>query len=263
MTEPVLLDARDGVATITLNRPGAMNALDTAAKEALLGAVHSVAENAAVRAVVLTGTGRAFCVGQDLREYVAQRRTRSREELFRTVGEHYAPTCAALAGMAKPVVAAVNGVAAGAGMSLACACDFRFVADTAGFNTAFVGIGLSPDTGLSWLLPRLVGDAKAIDLLMLPRTVTAVEALELGLATRVLPAAELGAATAEFARTLAAGPTVAYGHVRRLVRYAASHSLDETMRLEQELVTAAGGTADHADAVAAFLEKRAPTWAGR
>jgi 2-(1,2-epoxy-1,2-dihydrophenyl)acetyl-CoA isomerase len=263
MTEPVLLDLSDGVATITLNRPDAMNALDTPTKEALLGAVRSVAGDSRARAVVLAGSGRAFCVGQDLREFVEARRTGTPEELFRTVAEHYAPTCAALASMPKPVVAAVNGVAAGAGFSLACACDFRLVADTASFNTAFAGIALPPDTGLSWSLPRLVGRAKAIELLMLPGPVSADEALRLGLATQVVAAAELAEAADRFAGRLVAGPTVAYGHVRRLVSYGASHSLEETMRLEHELITAAGGTQDHADAVEAFLAKRPPVFTGR
>jgi len=263
MTEPVLLDISDAVATITLNRPEAMNSLDAATKEALLDAVWSVADDSDVRAVVLTGTGRAFCVGQDLREFVEERQRRTPEEMFQTVKDHYAPTSAALASMPKPVIAAVNGVAAGAGFSLACACDFRLVAETASFNTAFLGIALSPDTGISWSLPRLVGQAKAIELLMLPGTVTADEALRLGLATKVVPAAELAEAAAQFAGRLAAGPTVAYGHVRRLVSYGASHSMEQTMRLEHELITAAGGTQDHANAVEAFLAKRQPEFTGR
>jgi len=263
MTDPVLLDVGDRVATITLNRPDAMNALDTATKVALRDTLRTVADDAGVRAVVLTGSGRAFCVGQDLREFVEARQTLTAQEMFQTVEEHYAPTCLALAGMPKPVIAAVNGAAAGAGFSLACACDFRLVADTAGFNTAFLGIALSPDTGISWSLPRLVGQAKAIELLMLPGTVTAAEALRLGLATTVVPAAELATAASDFARRLAAGPTVAYGHVRRLVSYAADHTLEETMRLEHELITAAGATQDHADAVDAFLAKRRPEFTGR
>jgi 2-(1,2-epoxy-1,2-dihydrophenyl)acetyl-CoA isomerase len=258
MSDPVLLDVADGVGTITLNRPEAMNSLDTATKVTLLQAVRRVADDEAVRAVVLTGTGRAFCVGQDLREFVAARETQTPAELFRTVQEHYAPTCAAIAGMPKPVVAA-----AGAGFSLACACDFRLVADTAGFTTAFAGIALSPDTGMSWSLPRLVGRAKALELLMLSETVTAAEALQLGLATRVVPAAELAAEAAAFARRLAEGPTVAYGHIRHLVSYAATHTLDETMRREQELITTAGGTADHVSAVEAFLARRPARFTGR
>src|SRR3954454_15212510 len=157
MTEaaPVLLEVADGVATLTLNRPDAMNSLDVATKEALLAAVRQVADDEAVRCVVLTGTGRAFCVGQDLKEHVRILQSGETDSLFRTVEEHYNPIVAAIAGMQKPVIAAVNGVAAGAGASLALDCDLRIVADTAGFNLAFANIALSCDTGSSFTLQRL------------------------------------------------------------------------------------------------------------
>ena len=145
-----------------------------------------------MRCVVLTGTGRAFCVGQDLKEHIEILRSGSSDALFRTVPEHYNPIVTAVATMPKPVIAAVNGVAAGAGASLAFACDFRILADTAGFNLAFTGIALSCDTGASWTLPRLVGRAKALELLYFPRTLKADESLELGLATKVVPADDLG-----------------------------------------------------------------------
>ena len=184
---PVLLDVSDSVATITLNRPEAMNSLDVATKEALVDIVGRVAADPEVRCVVLTGSGRAFCVGQDLKEHIAILRSDSSEQLFRTVDEHYNPLVHTLATMPKPVVAAVNGVAAGAGASLAFACDVRIVAESAGFNLAFAGVALSCDTGSSWTLPRLVGQARALDLLLFPRTVGAAESLELGLANRVVP----------------------------------------------------------------------------
>jgi enoyl-CoA hydratase/carnithine racemase len=155
MTDPVLLHLTDGVATITLNRPEAMNSLDVATKQALLDAVRSVAEDPAARCVVLTGTGRAFCVGQDLKQHIEILDSADSDQLFRTVEEHYNPIVTTLVGMAKPVVAAVNGVAAGAGASLAFACDLRIVADTAGFNLAFAGVALSCDTGSSFTLQRL------------------------------------------------------------------------------------------------------------
>ncbi len=200
--QPVTYDVADGVATITLDRPEAMNSLDVATKVALRDAVTEAAGDEAVRCVVLTGTGRAFCVGQDLKEHVQVLRTDSSDALFRTVPEHYNPIVTALASMPKPVVAAVNGVAAGAGASLAFACDFRVLADTAGFNLAFSGIALSCDTGSSWTLPRLVGRAKAIELLYFPRTIPADEALALGLATTVVPGDALAA---EVARPRRAG----------------------------------------------------------
>ena len=176
----------DGVATITLNRPEAMNGLDVATKEALLDAVREAAEDDAVRCVVLTGSGRAFCVGQDLKEHITILESSDAESLFRTVEEHYNPIVTALATMPKPVVAAVNGVAAGAGASLAFACDFRVLTEAAGFNLAFTGVALSCDTGSSWTLPRIVGRAKALELLYFPRTIGSAESLELGLATTVV-----------------------------------------------------------------------------
>jgi 2-(1,2-epoxy-1,2-dihydrophenyl)acetyl-CoA isomerase len=263
MTEPVLLEVRDGVATITLNRPDSMNSLDVATKERLREVVTAVAEDPEARAVVLTGSGRAFCVGQDLREHVAILRSEERESLFRTVEEHYNPIVTALATMPKPVVCAVNGVAAGAGVSLALACDLRVVAEGAGFNFAFAGIALSCDTGSSWTLPRLVGREKALELLYFPTTVPAEEAVAIGLAGRVVPADELAGVTGDLARRLAEGPTVALGAIRRSVAYAADHSFVDSLAFEGRMMTLTGATADHSDAVDSFLAKERPTFHGR
>jgi 2-(1,2-epoxy-1,2-dihydrophenyl)acetyl-CoA isomerase len=164
--------------------------------------------------------------------------------------------------MAKPVVAAVNGVAAGAGLSIALACDFRIAADSAGFNTAFVGVALSCDTGMSWTLQRLVGSGRALDLLLLPRTVRAPEALQLGLVTSVVPADALAAEARSLAQRLAGGPTVAYAAVKAAVAYGASHPLDEALAFESEMMARTGVTADHREAVRAFLAKQAPTFGG-
>jgi 2-(1,2-epoxy-1,2-dihydrophenyl)acetyl-CoA isomerase len=260
---PILLEVDEGVATITFNRPDAMNSLDVATKEALLAAVRQVADDASVRCVVLTGTGRAFCVGQDLKEHVEILHSGSPESLFRTVDEHYNPIVTTLVGMQKPVIAAVNGVAAGAGASLAFACDLRIVADTAGFNLAFANIALSCDTGSSFTLQRLVGRAKAIELLYFPRTVTAEEALALGLATRVVPAGELAGVVGDLATRLAAGPTVALGAMRQSLTFAADHTFTEAVEFESAQMTRTGQTADHAAAVAAFLAKEKPVFEGR
>ena len=157
--------------------------------------------------------------------------------------------------MAKPVIAAVNGVAAGAGASLAFACDLRIVADTAGFNLAFAGVALSCDTGSSFTLQRLVGPAKAIELLYQPRTIKADEALALGLATRVVPAADLAAEVGALAAALAAGPTVAYGAMRRSVAFAAGHTFEESVAFESSMMTLTGATADHAAAVARLRQQ--------
>ena len=264
MTEPsVLLDVTDGVGTITLNRPDAYNSLDIATKELLLEIVRAVADDPAVRCVVLTGNGKAFCTGQDLKEHIELLENGGSDLLFTTVDKHYNPIVTTLAGMAKPVIAAINGVAAGAGASLAFACDLRIVADTAGFNLAFANVALSCDTGASYHLQRLVGRAKALELLYFPSTVAAADALELGLATRVVPAAELAAEVAALAARLAAGPTVALGAMRQSVAYAAGHSFEESLELESAMMQKTGATADHRAAVAAFVAKQKPVFEGR
>jgi 2-(1,2-epoxy-1,2-dihydrophenyl)acetyl-CoA isomerase len=263
MTDPVLLDVIDGVATITFNRPEAMNSLDVATKLALLDAVRSVADDPAARCVVLTGTGRAFCVGQDLKQHIEILQGESSDQLFRTVDEHYNPLVSTLATMAKPVIAGVNGVAAGAGASLAFACDLRIVADTAGFNLAFAGVALSCDTGSSFTLQRLVGRARALELLYQPRTVKADEALALGLATRVVPADSLAEEVGTLAAALAAGPTVALGAMRRSVEYAAGHSFEDSLAFESSMMALTGATEDHRAAVHAFVNKEKPVFEGR
>lgn len=260
---PVLLDVSDGVATITLNRPEAMNSLDIATKEILVEVVRQVSEDPSVRCVVLTGTGRAFCTGQDLKEHINLLETGGSDQLFTTVEKHYNPIVSAIMAMDKPVIAAVNGVAAGAGASLAMACDLRVVADTAGFNLAFAGVALSCDTGASISLPLLVGRAKAIELLYFPRTVPAAEALEIGLATTVVSPDDLAGEVATLAGRLAAGPTRAYGAMRRSVTYAAGHDTDEALEFERQMMNSTGATDDHRAAVAAFVAKEKPVFTGR
>jgi 2-(1,2-epoxy-1,2-dihydrophenyl)acetyl-CoA isomerase len=260
---PVLYDVTDGVGTITLNRPEAMNSLDIATKVLLRETVLAAAEDPAVRCVVLTGTGRAFCTGQDLKEHIQILESGSSEALFTTVDDHYNPIVGAIDAMEKPVLAAVNGVAAGAGASLAFACDLRVVADTAGFNLAFANVALSCDTGSSYTLQRLVGRARALDLLYFPRTVKADEALELGLASQVVPADELAGVVAELARRLAAGPTVALASIRQSVAYAASHTFAESLELESRMMQRTGATEDHRTAVSAFVAKEKPVFTGR
>jgi 2-(1,2-epoxy-1,2-dihydrophenyl)acetyl-CoA isomerase len=260
---PVVLETSPGgVATVRLNRPDAMNALDVQTKELLLQTLRQVAEDPDVRCVVLTGTGRAFCVGQDLREHVGLLQS-DEQALFATVPEHYNPIVELLATMNKPVVAALNGVAAGAGASFAFAADFRVMVDGAGINLAFAGIALSCDSGSSWTLPRLVGLAKAKELLLLPRTVPADECLELGLVTSVVAPHDLGRAVDELAQTLAAGPTLAYGSIRNAVAYSAGHSLGDALAREGEYMTLTGDSADHHAAVDAFLAKEKPVFTGR
>ncbi|MFI6285279.1 enoyl-CoA hydratase/isomerase family protein [Streptomyces sp. NPDC051018] len=266
MADSVLYDVSDGLATITINRPEAMNALSTGAKVALREAVVTAGDDPAVRAVLLTATGRAFCVGQDLKEHIAQlaedRKTGGRTTMS-TVREHYNPIVRALTGMPKPVVAGVNGVAAGAGMGLALAADYRVVADTAKFTTSFAGVALTADSGVSWTLPRLVGPSRAADLLLFPRSFGAQEALDLGIANKVVPADDLAAEALAVARTLAGGPTVAYAAIKESLAFAAAHSLDETLDKEDELQSRAGASEDHTIAVEAFIAKEKPKYLGR
>ena len=258
----VLYTVVDGVGTITLNRPEAMNSLDIATKVLLRETVLQAAQDPAVRCVVLTGTGRAFCTGQDLKEHITILESGSSEALFTTVEDHYNPIVTALDAMEKPVIAAVNGVAAGAGASLAFACDLRVVADTAGFNLAFANVALSCDTGSSYTLQRLVGRSRALELLYFPRTIRAEEALELGLASQVVPADDLTATVEELAGRLAAGPTVALGAMRQSVAYAASHTFAEALELESAMMQRTGATEDHRAAVNAFVAKEKPTFQG-
>lgn len=263
MSDSVTYDVHAGVATITLNRPDAMNSLDIATKVLLRDTIQAAAEDDAVRVVVLTGTGLAFCVGQDLKEHIGLLQANDTDALWSTVPDHYAPIALALAEMPKPVIAAVNGVAAGAGASMAFACDFRVVADTAGFNLAFTGIAVSCDTGISWTLPRLIGHAKALELLYFPRTIPAAESLDLGLATSVVPAADLASNVSDLATRLATGPTIAYGAVRQSLAYSATHSLADSLVFEAGKMQQTGDTADHHNAVASFVAKEKPTFEGR
>ncbi|MFK4098714.1 enoyl-CoA hydratase/isomerase family protein [Streptomyces sp. NPDC019531] len=263
MADTVLYEVSDGLATITLNRPEAMNALDVATKVALREAVESAASDDAVRAVLLTAAGeRAFCVGQDLKEHIGLLMQGS-DVVMSTVREHYNPVVRALTEMPKPVVAGVNGVAAGAGFGIALAADYRVVADTAAFNTSFAGVALTADSGISWTLPRVVGPGRAADLLLFPRTVSARDAYELGIVNRLVPSTELPAEAEKVARTLASGPTVAYGAIKESLAYALSHTLAETLEKEDELQTRAGASEDHAIAVRAFVNKETPEYLGR
>ncbi|MBB5936764.1 2-cyclohexenylcarbonyl CoA isomerase [Streptomyces zagrosensis] len=266
MADTVLYDVTEGLATITLNRPDAMNALNTELKVTLRDTLHEAAGDAAVRAVLLTGSGRAFCVGQDLKEHIERLHddaVRAAGSTMNTVKEHYNPIVTAIAEMPKPVVAAVNGVAAGAGAGFAFAADYRVVADTASFTTSFAGVALSADSGVSWTLPRLIGHGRAAELMLFPRSVSAEEAAELGIANKVVPAAELAATAQQVAQRLAQGPTVAYAAIKESLAYAAGHSLLATLAKEEELQARAGASEDHRIAVDAFVKKEKPEFLGR
>ena len=262
MSDTVLLERTGAVATLTLNRPEGMNALTVEMKGALLEAMTSVRDDDAVRALVLTGTGRAFCVGQDLREHAALLEAGDPAPLS-TVREHYNPLLTMLSQLPKPTVAAVNGSAAGAGLGIACACDFRIGATGARWTTAFAGIGLTADSGLSWSLPRLVGAGRAAALLLLAEPFTTEQALDMGLLNAVVAPEQVLTVATELATRLAAGPTAAYACIKESMAFAADASLVDALAKEDELQTRAGRTEDHTNAVRSFLQKEMPTFVGR
>lgn len=256
----LLVDDRDGVRTLTLNRPESFNSLTVELKESLRDALAEAAADRSVRAVVLTGAGKAFCAGQDLKEHVAALREEDPEP-FRTVAEHYNPIVRSLTGMPKPVIAAVNGMAAGAGASFAYACDLRVAAPTAKFLMAFATIGLTADSGASWTLPRLIGYGRAMEMMLLAKPVAAEEALALGMVTQVAEDA-VGAAQ-ELAGRMATGPTTGYAKIKEALLVGAGADLEGALACEGAGQNALGATADHLEAVDAFVNKRKPTFTGR
>jgi 2-(1,2-epoxy-1,2-dihydrophenyl)acetyl-CoA isomerase len=292
LSETVRWDVAEAVATIVLNRPRAHNALTAEMKSALLAALREAAASPKVRAVLITGAGPAFCAGQDLREHAGLLAARQASEpadqasepaeqasaaagqasaaagqpagtAMDTVRQHYNPIVLAIRSMPKPVIAAVNGVAAGAGASLALACDLRIAARGASFLMAFARVGLAADTGASWTLQRLVGAGRAAELLLLAEPLPASRALDLGLVSQVVEDADLPAAASALAARLAMGPTAAYAGIKAELDYAAGHGLAAALEKEAEVQSALGGTADHRAATAAFAQKQRPTFQGR
>jgi 2-(1,2-epoxy-1,2-dihydrophenyl)acetyl-CoA isomerase len=251
-------ELESGVVTITLDRPAALNSLEAGLKADLLAALRDAGRDPAVRVVVLTGAGRAFCAGQDLKERLAPDPT----PLDVEVRERFNPLVRAIVMMDKPVIASINGVAAGAGASLAFACDLRIAATTATFVLAFGRIGLIPDSGATWLLPRLVGLGRASELLLLPDPIPAAQAHRIGLVNRVVPADELAAETAALAASLAASAPQSLALTKRAVRHSLETGFDAALDYEASLQGMAGRTRDHAEGLAAFVEKREPKFSG-
>jgi 2-(1,2-epoxy-1,2-dihydrophenyl)acetyl-CoA isomerase len=252
-----VLTGRGGaVLTITLNRPEVFNAFNAALHAALRDALEQAA-GPEIRTVVITGAGRGFCSGQDLKEF-QEMPDSIQERLERT----YHPNIRAIRALEKPVLAAVNGPCAGAGLSLASACDIRIASDAATFVPGFIGIGLVPDSGGSWFIHRLLGFARAFEWMTSNRKLTAAEAHAWGLVSEVVEAEAFGARAAELARFYAELPTRGVGLTKRLFEHAYDASLEEQLGLEAELQQEATGTADFAEGVQAFLEKRAPRFSG-
>ncbi|CAA9352768.1 MAG: Enoyl-CoA hydratase [uncultured Gemmatimonadaceae bacterium] len=253
--------AADGVCTITLNRPDRLNAVDAQLAEELPAAVHAAGRDDAVRAVVITGAGRGFCAGLDLAGPVALPSATRAERLddLAWVGRWVL----ALVECEKPVIAAVNGAAAGAGFGLALAADVRLVSAAARLTAGYVRRGLSPDAGVSYFLPRLVGLSRAADIVLTGRDVDAAEAERIGLASRVLPAEGFAEAAAAYARQLAAGPPLAHALTKRLLVQSLDTPLRAQLRDELAHIKSCFGSADVREAMAAFGEKRAPRFDGR
>jgi 2-(1,2-epoxy-1,2-dihydrophenyl)acetyl-CoA isomerase len=251
----VSLDIDGTVATVTLQRPGKLNALDRATRWELTDTLRAVGADTGVRAVVLTGSGRAFCVGQDLAE------TGELEHADETVAGSYNPLAQTIAHLPKPVIAAVNGPAVGAGLGLALVCDQRLAAESAMLSCAFGKVGLVPDTGVSWYLVRELGYARAFSYAATGKQIGAAEAHSLGLVNEVVPDDELAARAYELARLLAAGPAHALALTKRQFRAASEQSFEASLAMEAHHQGSAAAHPDHVEGRAAFAEKRAPRWA--
>jgi 2-(1,2-epoxy-1,2-dihydrophenyl)acetyl-CoA isomerase len=251
-------DVAEAIATITLDRPEALNALTVPMKTELLAAFGVIARDRAVRAVVLTGAGRAFCAGQDLKERLEP----GAAPLEVEVRERYNPIIAAMRGLDRPIVGAINGVAAGAGASVAFACDIRLAAEGASFILGFARIGLVPDSGATWFLPRLVGPAKAAELALLGDSLSAADAERFGLVARVVRADALAGEARAVAARLAALPPRALALTKRALERSWSVDLDAALEDEAYRQGIAGATQDHAEGLAAFIEKRPPRFTG-
>lgn len=259
-----VLVANDGaVRTITLNRPDVLNAFNEALLTALSKALREAQKDKTVRCLVITGAGRAFSSGQDLADVRDRYASDQPIDFGSLLRDHYNPLIARIRTMEKPVVASVNGVAAGAGCSLALACDLRIAADSASFIEAFINVGLVPDAGSTFMLPRLIGVSRAMEMAFTGRKVKAEEALRIGLVNEVVPDDRLSAATGQLAEKLAGLPTRAIGLTKRAINAAWNADLDTQLAYEAMLQTTAGQTQDHREGVAAFLEKRPPQFAGK
>ena len=258
----ILFEVADGVATLTLNRPDKLNSFTSAMHAEVRDALSRVKEDGSVRCLLLTGAGRGFCAGQDLSDR-AVAPGQEMPDLGQSIETNYNPLVRTLRALEMPVIAAVNGVAAGAGANIAFACDLVLAGRSASFIQAFCKLGLVPDSGGTWFLPRLVGTQRAMALAMLGEKVTAEEAERLGMIYKAVDDAELMPAATALARQLATQPTKGLALIKKAIYASTTNTLDEQLDLERDLQRAAGRPADYREGVAAVLEKRAPRFEGK
>jgi len=257
--ETVLYSIEQGVGTITLNRPDSFNAANEQLTTELLAALSDAHDNNAVRCVVLTGAGKAFCSGQDLKDAPKQG---SKRDLTDSLVRRYNPVIRLMREMPKPIICGINGVAAGAGLSLALAADVRIMSTSARLVEAFIGIALIPDSGATWFYPRMMGYAKAFEFATLNKPITAEQALQLGMVNSVVHPKAFAAAVQSVASQYASGPTQTYGFVKALLQRGLTSTLDEMLELESDFQQRAGDSSDYTEGVAAFIEKRSPSFTG-
>jgi 2-(1,2-epoxy-1,2-dihydrophenyl)acetyl-CoA isomerase len=255
----IKFEAANGIATITLNRPEVYNALNDGITYEYQDALKAVAKDDSIRVIVLTGAGKAFCSGQDLKAVSGQ----EKRSFLDSLNKRYNPIISAMRALPKPIICRLNGVAAGAGCSLALACDMIIASEEAIMIEVFINIGLVPDSGSSWFLPRLTGKAKAFELCSMGSRVKASEALQLGLVNRVAPANELDAVVKEYTDYFSQAPTKSIGLIKRMLEKSSTATLGEMLEYEAYCQEIAGNTNDYKEGVTAFLEKRKPSFTGK
>lgn len=260
MYQHITYEVKDGLATISMNRPEVYNALNQIIKEELLQAFKQAEQDDSVRVIVLTGSGKAFSSGQDLKSAQQEMKGKTYSETVRT---YYNPLILKMKEMPKPIIGKINGVAAGAGCSLALACDVLVAADTAVFSELFVGIGLVMDSGSTYFLPRMVGSLKAFELATLGTQISAAEAQQIGLVNKVAPAASLDEAVMTYVQLYRHAPTRTVGLIKQMLLKSANMSLADALELEARVQDEAAATEDHQEGIRAFIEKRKPVFKGK